>query len=156
MEKRKLNYRDLSKEYLIELGIKDIQQTTEHQSGWRIIRTSPFKGHNETKIFLFTTQRFKNGGIRQAWYTQLYDKKEKKQRLFSLASVLYAWFIGTVPATMCVDHIDEDNMNESLDNYQLLTRGENVHKSAMFRYDKYGVAYRNQYTPLDQRKYQPK
>lgn len=135
---KKLNYIDLTKEYLInELNILDIQKDDNHLSGWKIIR----KDQTFVRIFLFVTQRFKNGAVRQAWYTTFKEASTHKQKNLSLASILYTWFIGTVPAGMVVDHIDNNNMNESLDNYQLLTRGQNVKK------DKCG---HNQYTQKEE------
>ncbi len=40
--------------------------------------------------------------------------------------LVYAWFIGDIPAKYDVDHIDGDPMNNNLDNLQLLTRKENL------------------------------
>ena len=45
-----------------------------------------------------------------------------------LQRFLYAWFIGDVPDGMVVDHIDNNPFNNSLDNLQLLTQGENLKK----------------------------
>ena len=45
--------------------------------------------------------------------------------------LVYAWFIGDIPAKYDVDHIDGDTMNNSLDNLQLLTRRENLAKRTL-------------------------
>ncbi len=45
--------------------------------------------------------------------------------------LVYAWFIGDIPANYDVDHIDGDTMNNSLDNLQLLTRKENLAKRTL-------------------------
>ncbi len=37
---------------------------------------------------------------------------------------------GDIPDHLCVDHIDENKTNDTLSNYQLLTREENAKKSA--------------------------
>ena len=46
----------------------------------------------------------------------------------SYHSFVYAWYKGEVPAGYAVDHIDNDPLNNSLDNLQLLTPEENIKK----------------------------
>lgn len=152
---RKFNYQDITKSKLEELGVVDIIPDESHLSKWCIFEEDAFspdyiKPH---RVYLKTTQRFGNGGIRQAWYCNFYDKSTQSVKLLSLATILYAWFIGTVPAKSVVDHIDENNMNESLDNYQLLTRGDNVKKSNKIWEMKTGLKHNNQYTPNELRKH---
>ena len=45
-----------------------------------------------------------------------------------LHRVLYAWFIGPIPKNYVVDHIDNNKHNNHLDNFQLLSRKDNVKK----------------------------
>ena len=52
----------------------------------------------------------------------------KTQITLPLARLVYAWFFGRVPVKMDVDHIDNNSLNNSLDNLQLLTRSENLKK----------------------------
>lgn len=40
---------------------------------------------------------------------------------------------GPIPDGMEVDHIDEDYLNDSIENYQLLTKADNIKKSANSR-----------------------
>ena len=52
----------------------------------------------------------------------------KKQISYPLSRVVYAWYKGRVPANMDVDHINNDSLDNSIDNLQLLTRGQNLAK----------------------------
>lgn len=49
-------------------------------------------------------------------------------RCFVLSRVIWAWHYGECPANMDVDHINDDSLDDRLENYQLLTRKENLAK----------------------------
>ena len=76
-----------------------------------------------------------------------FSMKQKRYSL-SLSKFLYAWFNGKVPAGYDVDHIDNNPFNNSLDNLQLLTRYENIHK----RYKDNPEGWINQYGKSKNRK----
>lgn len=52
------------------------------------------------------------------------DATEKKQFQLSFQAILYAYFIGIVPAGYVVHHKDDNPLNNRLDNLQLVTRAE--------------------------------
>ncbi len=49
-------------------------------------------------------------------------------KTISYAKYLWEQANGPVPYGYEVDHIDDDSMNDCLDNYQLLTKAENIRK----------------------------
>lgn len=51
-----------------------------------------------------------------------------KMRAISLQRAMWAWFYGEVPAGFVIDHIDNCKDNYDINNFQLLTPGENVNK----------------------------
>lgn len=52
-------------------------------------------------------------------------------RTIPLGRLVYAWFHGTVPGDLDVDHIDGDKMNNHIDNLQAITRRENLAKRTL-------------------------
>lgn len=64
------------------------------------------------------------------------DAVEKTQFQLSFQAVLYAYFIGTVPAKYVVHHKDDNPLNNRLDNLQLVTRAEHsaLHKDDRKKY----------------------
>ena len=49
-------------------------------------------------------------------------------RFFALSRIIWAWHHGECPANMDIDHINNDSLDDRLENYQLLTRAENLAK----------------------------
>ena len=123
---RKINYNRLSKEDLINLGITNICKHDD-EIGWLIF--GYFKGQEiyHIDIKLIQGKKKKNGNTRD-YYGITY-----KGKILSLASILYAWFIGPIEPGYVVDHIDNNNRNNDLSNLQLLTRGQNVKKESTYR-----------------------
>ena len=60
------------------------------------------------------------------------QKEEGKQanglRTICLSRAMWAWFNTECPANMDVDHINSNSLDDRLDNFQLLTRTENLAK----------------------------
>lgn len=54
-----------------------------------------------------------------------------KAKTIVLSRLVYAYFIGDIPANMDVDHIDNDSLNNKLSNLRLLTRKQNLAKRFM-------------------------
>ena len=132
-DKRNLTYKTITKEYLQQLGVSAISKVDPKQdeSGWQIIRSYPNKyGDMIQRWSLIITGRYANGGCRTARYVNFWDRKEQKLVRLSLAIVLYAWFVDEVPATYVVDHKNNNSMDDRLENYQVLTRSENVKKDS--------------------------
>lgn len=70
-----------------------------------------------------------DGKVIKPYTSQGYQVIWINGKIHTLHRVLYAWFIGSVPRKMVVDHIDENKLNNRLSNLQLLTRKENINKS---------------------------
>ena len=49
-------------------------------------------------------------------------------RMLVLSRVIWAWYNDVCPGGMDIDHINDDSLDDRLDNYQLLTRAENLAK----------------------------
>lgn len=67
--------------------------------------------------------------------SDLYKRNREKDetnlcgtKMFTLARAMWAWFYGEVPANMDVDHINNDSLDDRIENFQLLTRSENLAK----------------------------
>lgn len=67
-------------------------------------------------------------------YMYLYDPKERKGRVMSMARFNYAMETGAIPPSeLHVDHISENRRDDSVDDLQLLTPAENNRKSLLHR-----------------------
>lgn len=73
------------------------------------------------------------------------DSTEKTQFQLSFQAVLYAYFIGMVPAKYVVHHKDDNPLNNKLDNLQLVTRAEHsaLHKDDRKKYADKGELCKN-------------
>ena len=86
---------------------------------------------------------------KETLWLQLYgyrteDTTEKTQFQLSFQAVLYAYFIGIVPAGYVVHHIDDNPLNNKLENLQLVTRAEHskLHRDDRKKYALYGEEVR--------------
>ena len=109
--------KELSKKMLEDLGVQ-IFQTSDNDY-------AVFHKGRKVKIGI-TTTKHKYG--KDMYYHTLHFRLNKKVNTYHLCRILYAYFIGTVPAGYDVDHIDNNSLNDSLSNLQILTRRENLLK----------------------------
>lgn len=109
--------KELSKKMLEDLGVQ-IFQTSDNDY-------AVFHKGRKVKIGI-TTTKHKYG--KDMYYHTLHFRLNKKVNTYHLCRILYAYFIGTVPAGYDVDHIDNNPLNDSLSNLQILTRRENLLK----------------------------
>lgn len=89
----------------------------------------PFKG------LLGYPQNIAGGKSGSRDYMYLYDPKERKGRVMSMARFNYAMETGTIPSSeLHVDHISENRHDDDINDLQLLTPAENNRKSLMHRH----------------------
>lgn len=108
----------LTKEDLINCGLKNLEIDETAQS-IKFIRP------NDSELGLNKT----NSGY---YILNLWDKVAKKYRALTLQRAVYAWFYGSVPEGMVVDHVDnqhQDIWDYRPENLQLLTSGQNLAKN---------------------------
>ena len=140
----KRNYcEELTREMLKEWGITQIDWCEREQQWW-VNRYWYRYGRSKEK----TNFRLK---ISKAIGKRKYTKSKEyyvvvfslnnKAKTIPLARVLYAWFVEDIPAGYDVDHKNNDSLDNSLDNLQLLTREQNIAK----RYIDNPNGHRNQY-----------
>lgn len=113
----------LTKQDLLEQQIEVLMENGE----WAIYHTSKKCGKVKLKITpIYQKKMFGKDLVylKTGWMHNI----TKKPQCFTLQRILYAWFFGEVPEGYDVDHIDGNTLNNSLDNYRLLTRSENVKK----------------------------
>lgn len=63
------------------------------------------------------------------YYVSFWDYKRNKYRYYPLSKVIYLFFVGDIPEGYVVDHINNNSLDNSVNNLQLLTRAENTRKS---------------------------
>lgn len=118
---------ELTKEFLKEAGFIDVHYWFDN---WVILR---YWYKNNTTRREYKTIKIQNATCPHKFtnnkqYPIISFSMKQKRYSFSLSKFLYAWFNGKVPAGYDVDHIDNNPFNNSLENLQLLTRYENIHK----------------------------
>ena len=117
--------RKLTKQDLLDMGIT-IREDPLDYSGYEIMHQSSLRMH-ETRLHPSLNIKRHKYGKDKAYYIVSWSKMGHTIS-FPLQRVIYAWFFGEVPADMDVDHIDNDSLNNSVYNLQLLTRKENIAK----------------------------
>lgn len=122
--------KELTKKMLEEYGITNIENI---DGKWVITRNWFNQGRVKEKT-LKTMSIYQITGKHKYTADKVYNaigfSYKNKQQVIPLARVLYAWFNPEtgVPANMDVDHINNISTDDRLENYQLLTREENIRK----------------------------
>lgn len=92
-----------------------------------------FQCHEDGSVLTRRAQY--GGGLIADWRDCKIRTKGRYQVAWKTAKLVYAnrlvwyWFNGPIPAGLEVDHIDEDEANDALDNLQLLTPTQNKQKT---------------------------
>ena len=115
----------LTKQDLMELGI----DVSRNENGEYLVRhygrkTSSAK--RSLRVIKVSIIGKKHPYGKNRMYKAYLFHENGKAYTISEHRLVYAWFIGDIPAKYDVDHIDGDPMNNRLDNLQLLTRKENL------------------------------
>ena len=55
------------------------------------------------------------------------------QKLILVHRIIYAWFNGSTPADLDIAHKDDNSFNNSIDNLEAISHGENIAKRAGFK-----------------------
>jgi hypothetical protein len=134
----------LNKDMLLKSGITEITKDGRIFKGTRELKgiyNKQKKAYKQFTIYAFDKDGNK---IKIPSKTQSYN-----YRITTVAfhRAIYAWFHNEVPEGMVVDHIDNDPSNNNIDNLQLLTVYNNLHKDVI-REAKYipPMAQRRPYT----------
>lgn len=117
---------ELTKDYLIELGITNVTP-----DGYHVY----WKGEELTQ-HCHKAKKAKKSYLRVSFYSaEVYKNTPEEERTRStgtmtfLVHVLnYVWNRGDRPEGFIVDHIDNNQLNNNIDNLQLLTPAENLAK----------------------------
>lgn len=130
----------ITKEWLEKNGVTNVSRDGTVYKWGEIasvnIASCPHKVSGRTKsyptVLIFDSERYQ---ILKQELNPL-DASHKAMRGYMVSRIVYAWYYGTCPAELDVDHIDNDPFNNSIDNLQLLTRKDNLSRRKS----------RNQYT----------
>ena len=68
------------------------------------------------------------------------------QKLFLVHRIIYAWFNGSTPADLDIAHKDDNSFNNSIDNLEAISHGENIAKRSI-----QANQYRNKVTELERK-----
>ena len=77
------------------------------------------------KSVKFGKERFLKFGKDNKGYLHISLCKDGKQKWFLVHRLVYEAFVGEIPESMQINHIDEDKTNNRLDNLNLMTPKEN-------------------------------
>lgn len=126
MKKRKDYAAELTKEYLMKLGITDVTPDGLHI----------YKGSEELAQYIPKTKNVKRRYFRVSLYDpELRQATQKEERTnttgqFTIPThvINYVWNKGPRKLGLVVDHIDNNPLNNHIDNLQLIDQRENVTK----------------------------
>ena len=132
--------RALTKQQLIDLGVTDVTKDGK-----------VFKNGVECKIFILKNKYKHSTKTYQNAVVQFVDKSKKIPFVtkdgynsyaygcmnISVARIMFVWFVRDIEYGEQIDHKDDNPLNNTLDNLQVLTQEENLRKKGISR---------NQYT----------
>lgn len=122
--------KELTKQMLVEYGITDIQWDDDSQE-WFITRNWYGCGKCKTKTLKRVNIVSLVGKHKYApdkHYPGIVFSYNGKMISIPLGRLLYCWFISDIEEGMQIDHRDNNQFNNSLDNLQKLTPTENNRK----------------------------
>lgn len=134
---------ELTKKYLEDNEIK-VCKCEESEFGYTVWKRSTRDRLYHKKPIFIKEEKHKYGKTKIYACVALYDARTKKPKIVPLHRLVYLQFKGNIPKGMVVDHIDNDPLNNSVNNLQLLTRAENIKKD--------GNNGHNQYTCIKKEK----
>ena len=120
----------LTKQQLMELGI-DVSRLENGEYLVRHYGRNTRSLNRSLKVIKPSIIGNKHPYGKEVMYKAYVFHENGKAYTISEHRLVYAWFIGDIPAKYDVDHIDGNRMNNSLDNLQLLTRKENLAKRTL-------------------------
>lgn len=126
MKKRKDYAAELTKEYLMKLGITDVTPDGLHI----------YKGSEELAQYIPKTKNVKRRYFRVSLYDpEIRQATPKEERTSTTGAITipvhvinYVWNRGPRELGLVVDHIDNNPLNNHIDNLQLINQRENVTK----------------------------
>lgn len=125
MEKRKINSA-LTFSMLLEWGIWGVQWI-EETGEWKITRYW-YKNKSRRKHIQYlriSKAVCKHKYTKDKEYPVVVFSYKNKSKCIPLSRLIYVWHKGDIPEGMEVDHIDNNQFNNHIDNLQLLTPEEN-------------------------------
>ena len=128
--------RALTKQQLIELGVTDVTKDGK-----------VFKNGVECKIVILKNKYKHSTNVYQNAVVQFVDKSKKIPFVtkdgynsytygalnISVARIMFVWFVRDIEYGEQIDHIDNNPLNNTLDNLQVLTQEENLKKKGISR-----------------------
>ena len=128
--------RALTKQQLIELGVTDVTKDGK-----------VFKNGVECKIAILKNKYKHSTNVYQNAVVQFVDKSKKIPFVtkdgynsytygalnISVARIMFVWFVRDIAYGEQIDHIDNNPLNNTLDNLQVLTQEENLKKRGLGR-----------------------
>ena len=126
MKKRKDYAAELTKDYLMKLGITDVTPDGLHI----------YKGSEELAQYIPKTKNVKRRYFRVSLYDpEIRQATPKEERTSTTGAIIipvhvinYVWNKGPRELGLVVDHIDNNPLNNHIDNLQLINQRENVKK----------------------------
>ena len=128
--------KELSREILEKEGIR-VEQDPYEECGYKIYRYGRKAGRAKEltwkRLNPCLNGKYHKKSGKMKWYWIVGFSDNNKPKAYPLHRLLYAWYIGYVPANMDVDHIDNNSQNNDLSNLQLSTRKDNLAKREGFK-----------------------
>jgi len=89
---------------------------------------------NTNQVWGHKYKKYKKPALRKHGYYQIELSKNSKKKYFTFHRLVYEAHNGEIPEGLCIDHIDNNRLNNNIDNLRLATHSQNsrnrkIHKN---------------------------
>ena len=126
----------LTKQQLIELGVTDVTKdgkVFKNDVEWKIVMLKNKYKHS-TNVYQIPVVSFVDKSKKIPFVTKKgYNSYTYGALNISVARIMFVWFVRDIEYGEQIDHIDNNPLNNTLDNLQVLTQEENLKKKGISR-----------------------
>ena len=125
--KSKCRSKEVTKQQLEDLGVVCVTEDGDVYvyNGKEVVKKTPFEESGVKHKYSTNKKRY--------LYISFYNPITHKQLKIKLHRIVYAWFNGVARAGMTIDHIDNNELNNNINNLREMSLEENISRKTVSR-----------------------